>query len=577
LYSQESHHLDGEIKSRHYRDGKKMSGSKKILITGDTKRGGIGLLTKLLGEEYLVKVLDRYIYSLNDAKAHLHKGADFRYNDKLILINGGLDNIKLIEESITVTPFTGEYYHEKFNDSKCETVVYLASSKQEDRILNNLSVLVKTLRDCGAERFLYISSCNKGEAEFTELKECLGKITNEKFVAITVQSSTAQGYFSRFLVNVNIHIMRNKIIQKGKITHCHFKNGVSRQFINSMPNIVSYLLGYPTETIEKDLAANTATYRCILNSSNFYRKVNKHRSNIIKPIVRRFFYLIKYLKRLLDVFMMMLLLHLWPEQVYRFSTRRLLADKTRRYNKETPFHHAYEFLESKSSNVKKVKELNVVIRGGSFDLKCLGDLNPPTYLACLSNPISNSKECIYITSIRKAAYFKKLGYQVSVIEPYITVSDGNCKPMSEVNDYMMTNKDKALYRNVINYMSDCETIAIHEKIFRPSKPPLPYWTPVGSGLPSVYALSFIAEKINVYGWDFHMTSSPKDMNYWQVLLRLYQYVPDKLSRYQLESSLFSFYYGYHLSRLPNINIHGYLGQLGQHEKLIRKLERVLFN
>jgi len=38
-----------------------------------------------------------------------------------------------------------------------------------------------------------------------------------------------------------------------------------------------------------------------------------------------------------------------------------------------------------------------------------------------------------------------------------------------------------------------------------------------------------------------------------------------------------FYYGYHLSKLPNINIHGYLGQLGRHEKLIGKLERVLFN
>ena len=35
--------------------------------------------------------------------------------------------------------------------------------------------------------------------------------------------------------------------------------------------------------------------------------------------------------------------------------------------------------------------------------------------------------------------------------------------------------------------------------------------------------------------------------------------------------------GYHLSKLPNIKIHGYMGKLGKHYKLIQRIEKVLFN
>ena len=44
-----------------------------------------------------------------------------------------------------------------------------------------------------------------------------------------------------------------------------------------------------------------------------------------------------------------------------------------------------------------------------------------------------------------------------------------------------------------------------------------------------------------------------------------------------ELALINFYYGYQLSKLPNIEIHGYMGKLGKHHKLIKRIERVLFN
>ena len=118
-----------------------------------------------------------------------------------------------------------------------------------------------------------------------------------------------------------------------------------------------------------------------------------------------------------------------------------------------------------------------------------------------------------------------------------------------------------------------------EKIYKtPLLPPYPNWVPTGSFLPPLCALSFFAEKINVYGWDYYLDKSPANMNYWQLLFNMYKIRPDlDRSMYHFESALINFYYGYQLSKLSNFNIHGYMGQLGKHEKLIKRIERVLFN
>ena len=53
-------------------------------------------------------------------------------------------------------------------------------------------------------------------------------------------------------------------------------------------------------------------------------------------------------------------------------------------------------------------------------------------------------------------------------------------------------------------------------------------------------------------------------------------VKDKANEH-FEAALINFYYGYHLSKLRHIKIHGYMGQLGIHHKLIQRIEKVLFN
>lgn len=554
----------------------------KILITGDTEQCGLGVLLKLIETGHYVKVLDQYIYHLSDKNTSDHTGLGFRYNSHLVLIEGSPYDTKQLEESIKTAPFPLVGYCPAASaDPACDTVVYLAPATKDgkDKInFNSLSALLKVSRNSGVKRFLYISPPGLSENEIAPTRY-LEEITDSNFAGITIQSSVTCGRFSRLRSRIDVNIFKDKRMTQGKITVYAFNQGTSERYINSIPHLVLYLLTYSWEAIVKDLMANTATYRCLLNRTSFFQKLHEHRKDTLQAILRRVCSYMKYSKRFFDVFMMMSLLHLWPEQVYRFSTRGLLPDKTRRYPKGNPCHHAFRFHESQSSDIKKIKEVNLVIpRGGSFNLNQLENLKSPVYLGCLGKPIDNNKDYIYITTRRMSTYFKKLGYQVLILESYSIDREGNSRPHDAVwLDNTTDEHEKALYRKVVNETSGCPHVAMHEEIFRPSKHFFPSWAPVGSGLGCVYALSFIAEKVNVYGWDFHMTSSPRDMSYWQVLLSLYQYKSDKISVYQFESSILNFYYAYHLSRMPNINIHGYLGHLSKHKKLIDRIEKVLFN
>ena len=68
------------------------------------------------------------------------------------------------------------------------------------------------------------------------------------------------------------------------------------------------------------------------------------------------------------------------------------------------------------------------------------------------------------------------------------------------------------------------------------------------------------------------------MSYWSLLFNIYKYKADVFRwKAHFECSLINFYYGYQFSKLPNINIDGYMGQLDKHKKLIGKIEKVLFN
>jgi hypothetical protein len=220
-----------------------------------------------------------------------------------------------------------------------------------------------------------------------------------------------------------------------------------------------------------------------------------------------------------------------------------------------------------------MKEINLIGLGTSFDLDNLESINGPKFLVSFWSPInSGNNDVTYVIGRKRVVeLMKKMGYKVLSNEVYGTDKDGEHFPLTI---YWGSPSFLEMFDN-----DRCNHTAIAEKVYRPPLlAPYPNWVPTGSFLPPLCALSYFAEKINVYGWDFYLNSSPDDMGYWQLFFNLYKYGPDVYrSRNHFESALINFYYGYKLSMLPNINIYGYMGQLGKHEKLIKRIERVLFN
>jgi len=309
------------------------------------------------------------------------------------------------------------------------------------------------------------------------------------------------------------------------------------------------------------------------------------------------------LSRLIDVLMMMILFHVWPEQTYRFSTRKLLPSKKNRLSKELRSIIPYELLMDKSSKISKMKEITVIGKGNSSDLNYLKKIKGPIFLIAFWGPIridgngnligekytpgynkklygleksrddesffkdKNNKEfksrnITYVlgaSKIKSLAKIKKNGHKILTIDSHIMNSDGS---------YSTVNTDPS-NQNLMENLQ-CQRISITNKIYQR--------VPSGSFLACVCALSYFAEKINVYGWDFYLNSSPERMGYWELFLNTYKFRKDlRRSKNFFESALINFYYGYQFSKLPNINIHGYMGQLSKHDKLMKRIERVLFN
>ena len=339
--------------------------------------------------------------------------------------------------------------------------------------------------------------------------------------------------------------------------------------------------------------------------------------NSLKNFIKKFpnlWNLLRWLKdsliklsRLKDVLMMMIMFHIWPEQTYRFSTRRHLPCKKNRFSRKSRQIIPYELLKSKSSKMPIMKEINVVGVGSNFDLNNLLKLKGPIFLISFWQPLrmDDNGKIVYkhdfskktqkftsieelwsakappflinknITYIHSRKYmvekFSQNGFNVLSVIMHKTDKDGNLCP---------TDKDHSSPSYLELFDHDrCRIIAVSEKIYKPPllAPYFPY-APAKSFIPEMCALSFFAEKINVYGWDFYLDSSPENMSYWRLFFNMYNYKFDlPRGKDQFESALLNFYYGYHLSKLPNIKIHGYMGKLRKHHKLIQRIERVLFN
>ena len=248
----------------------------------------------------------------------------------------------------------------------------------------------------------------------------------------------------------------------------------------------------------------------------------------------------------------------------------------------------FEVIESRtSSDLPKIEEISVVMRGSSFNIGqleslsspiCFSSFYPITMASALNNelphlrmqyaPIKTDKDVFYaMGDARVVRELLKLNLKVLWVEICYLDRDGRICPHD-------SNWQFEWYERMLENPL-CKRVSLHVKMFADSSSD---GQQIGSGLATIGACSFLADVINVYGWDFYLESSPSEMTHWQLFFNLYRYKLDvNRSRNHFESALINFYYGYKLSKLPNINIHGYMGQLSKHEKLIKRIEKVLFN
>lgn len=294
--------------------------------------------------------------------------------------------------------------------------------------------------------------------------------------------------------------------------------------------------------------------------------------------------------RLLTVPLLMFSLHFCPEQAYRFSLRKCLPSKAMRLKKDERLVMPYILQESRTSSIPRMKEANIVLIGASFSIEQIEELEGPVFLVSFWDPIRIKKDVVYIMGqAENALRLAKLGCKV--IYPEVCTLDWSYQIIPYAKDHI-----EPWYEEFINNGS-CQRISLIERIFClpkyysnaammigccPASPEVmgqSKWVPhLGSGIPAICAMSYFADKVNVYGWDFYLDSPPYNMTYWGLFSKMYDFKRDIWGsrRDVFESAMMNFFYGYYFSKLPNINVHGRMGQLYNHKKLIGKIERALF-
>ena len=331
------------------------------------------------------------------------------------------------------------------------------------------------------------------------------------------------------------------------------------------------------------------------------------------------------LNRIKDVALMYLMFTFAPSYTYLFSTRKILPSKKNKYkiiNNFTP----YQIIKKKTK-FKKLGTVNLICRGSSFNLNKIKKMKGKIFILSGWEPLRiDSQKNIYnydyfshnsgnihdtsnavlpIKSIffnnknienkkaielyRKFKIYRKKNLiyvcnRKNVLEKYLNnklnfhftsqpvYSKNERNKVSPQSSYWESNAFKNLFKNK-KFMSIALLENFHE--FREKKTNM--GPPTGSVLPFIYALSQYAKQVNIYGWDFYLDKPANKMNYFQLLWSLYKYEADvNRSKSHFESAIYNVYFAHELSKLPNIKMYGYLGEITRHKNLINKIKKVFF-
>jgi len=326
------------------------------------------------------------------------------------------------------------------------------------------------------------------------------------------------------------------------------------------------------------------------------------REKIKNLIPSKIKFYIKNIKRLFDVFLMMIALNFKPSEIFRFSTRKFIPPKKFRFKKKDLKLVPYKFINEKSGNIDQLDEVYAIGIGSSFEIsKIKNMIDKPIFLLAFwdSLKIDQQGQISYYTDDsnlygHKANYFSGNKY-IEYINPKITYVTSHLHVANKllkkghkvliVTGYTAGKNSSLVAPGKSNYESDdfrkllenpnIKRVSILDEIIKfPTEQPFPNWTQTGSIIPYLAAISFFSKKIDVFGWDFFLNKSPNEMSYLELIQKMYSNDADwKRSLSHFEEAIFNFYFGFSFSKNKKFKIHSFMGHLNNHQKLIEKIEK----
>jgi hypothetical protein len=157
------------------------------------------------------------------------------------------------------------------------------------------------------------------------------------------------------------------------------------------------------------------------------------------------------------------------------------------------------------SGFNDIKEINIIMRGKSTDFFSNDiDYNLPTFCVNFNKIDKINPNVIYITADN--GYYQRM--MDKIISPLILIGNGNIKSDS----CNLDSSDSAVFKKNQSCL-----LTVNYSGYR-------FYIPgalnksTGSGVLTIIGLSKIAEKINIYGWDFYMDDFVYKKSYIDLLL-----------------------------------------------------------
>jgi len=272
------------------------------------------------------------------------------------------------------------------------------------------------------------------------------------------------------------------------------------------------------------------------------------------------------LNRWVSPYVVMFFIHFFPSGVNLYSVLTILYSGSGILNKHK-IDKKIDFIDEfdvQESGLNKFEEINVIMRGESVDL-FQNDINYsiPTFCVSFNEDDKTNLDVIYITADNGQFYRMKNNN----LTPQILIGNGDIGSNSynlELDKRDVFNKTQP-FSLIVNYSG--------YKAYTPGS----LNKSTGSGVLSIVALSKIAKKINIYGWDFYMNDFVYKKSYFKLLLYFAKAIESRKSILGYTFyKIINFNYMYRVSQDRRFHVFSFFTNLQKHKKLFLKLEKIIY-